>query len=83
MQTAIKLTTIVSPDGKIEIAAPELLPGKTVEVIILFSEQSPLAESSGHLAALDILQRASGQRQFKSAAEVEQYVRQERAAWDD
>ncbi len=85
MQTALKIQTTVTTDGKIEISMPELTPGKPVEVIILFSEPKTANGDyvpSEKLSAIDILNQSSGRRQFKTAAEVEVYLRQERDTWE-
>ena len=64
------------PGGKVEIISPELQAGQTVDVVVRFA--SPSARRS----ALDILAEAPGQRLFKTAKEVDDYIREERAAWD-
>jgi hypothetical protein len=78
MQSALQLKTTVLPGGRIEIAAQELSPGESVDVIILF----PSSQGSQRRSALDILAEAPGQCQFKTAAEVDEYLRRERDAWD-
>ena len=83
MQTALKINATVNSDGKIEISTPELLPGDTVEIIILLPEESPVNGNTQTNSALDILRRTEGQRQFKTAGQVETYLHRERASWDD
>jgi len=86
MQTALKIRTTVTTEGKIEISMPELTLGKPVEVIILFPEPDAVEgepASAPQLSALDILNRSPGQRQFKTPDEVETYLRQERDAWEN
>ena len=85
MQTALKIQTTVTAEGKIEISMPELPPGKPVEVIILLPEQAANGEPviSQQRSALDILNQAPGGRQFKTAAEVTTYLRRERDTWDN
>jgi hypothetical protein len=78
MQSAMHVTTMILPGGRIEIAAPELPEGQRVDVIVLFSEPSPSAGRS----VIDILALAPGHRLFKTAAEVDAYVREERDSWD-
>ncbi|MEW5961250.1 MAG: hypothetical protein AB1801_26295 [Chloroflexota bacterium] len=88
MQAALKIKTTVTADGKIEISAPELSPGKSVEVIVLLPElettdvQWP-ASRMERRSASSILRQASGRRQFKTAEEVAHYLRQERDSWTD
>ena len=86
MQTALKIQTTVTTEGKIEISMPELTLGKPVEIIILFPEPDSTASepaSALQLSALDILNRSPGQRQFKTSDEVDAYLHQERDAWDN
>ena len=79
MQTALKLKTMVSNRGKLEISASGLPIGEAVEVIILFpiSPPAPLKQS-----VVDILDRSPGQRIFKNAEDVDNYLKQERNAWN-
>jgi hypothetical protein len=77
MQKALRVQTIVRPGGKIEINAPELIAGEAVEIIILVAE--PIANQQ---SAVDILANAPGQRLFKSAEDVKQYLQEEREAWE-
>jgi hypothetical protein len=71
MTTALRIKTTVLSGGKIEIAAPELLPGAAVEVIILLEEP----ETDMRRSAVDILAETPGHRLFKNAEEVDAYVR--------
>jgi hypothetical protein len=78
MQMALRVKTRVLAGGRIEVDAPELEPGAAVELIILLPEAT-----TGELrSAVDILSEMSGQRAFKTAAEIDAYVREERDAWD-
>ena len=76
MQRVLRLTTTVLPGGKVEIVSPELEAGQTVDVVVL--RQAPAQRRS----AVDILAEAPGQRLFKTAQEVDDYVKEERASWD-
>ena len=78
MQSAIKITTTVQQDGKVEVSSPELKPGDVVEVIVLTS----VKDEKGRKSALDILAEAPGHRIFKSAENVDAYIREERDSWD-
>lgn len=62
--------------GKKEMVSPELPAGQTVGVVVRHS--SPAAGRS----SVDILAEAPGQRLFRTAKEVDDYIREERAAWD-
>lgn len=81
MATAIHREAIVGPDGKIEISAPELAPGQHVSISIEPMEpveQPP--QDKPH--AIDVLERMPGHRLFKTAEEVDAYLREERDSWD-
>lgn len=69
----------VQPGGKIEIESPELTAGEDVDVTI-----SPSADETApkKRSAWEILSEAPGHLIFKSAEEVDDYIREERASWD-
>ena len=75
MQKALHIKTTVQPGGKVEFASPELEAGQTVDVVVL---RSPTERRS----VVDILAEAPGQRLFKTAKEVDDYIKEERASWD-
>jgi hypothetical protein len=68
----------VLPGGKIEVADQALPSGEVVDVIIFLPTPSAIIRRS----AVDILAEAPGQRLFKTAAEVDDYLRKERDSWD-
>ena len=76
MQKALYMKATVLPEGKIEIKDTGLEEGELVDVIVMQSEKK-----SGR-SALDIIQEGPGQRLFKSAADVEEYLKSERASWN-
>ena len=76
MQKALHIKTTVQPGGKVEIVSPELEAGQTVDVVVVRS--SPAERRS----AVDILAEAPGQRLFKTAKDVDDYIKEERASWD-
>lgn len=78
METAVRLTTLVQPGGKIEVMSPDLPIGQAVEVIVLVPSVAHVARAS----VLDVLASAPGHLAFADAAEVDAYVRGERDAWD-
>ncbi len=78
MQSVLRLKTTILPAGRIEISDPHLPSGEAVEVIVLIPE----ALTSSARSALDILAETPGQRLFKTAEEVDAYLRDERASWD-
>ena len=76
MPKVLHRKTTVLPGGKVEIVSPELPKGQTVDVVVRYAP--PAAGRS----AVDILAEAPGQRLFRTAKEVDDYIREERAAWD-
>ena len=79
MQNALRVQTIVSMGGKIELSAPQLHAGETVEVIILLPQNDSPVERK--CSALDILNNTPGHRAFQTAEDVERYLVEERDTW--
>jgi hypothetical protein len=77
VQTAIQVHTVVLPGNRIEITTPELPEGRAATVVIPLDEQQPKRRLS------DVLAGYSGGQLFRSAEEVEAYLRAERDAWDN
>jgi len=80
MQNTLRVQTTVEKGGKIELSAPQLHEGETVEVIILLPHTAMPVERQ--YSALDILDNTSGHRIFQTAEDVEQYLTEERDAWE-
>lgn len=78
MPNSVHLKTTVLPGGKIEVIDQALPSGEVVDVIILL----PTSAATARRSAADILAEAPGHRLFKTAAEVDEYLRTERDAWD-
>lgn len=78
MQTAVRVTATVQSGGRVEIADPQLPPGKPVDVIVLFPQEADASRRS----VVDVLAEAPGQLVFHNAEEVDAYIREERDAWD-
>ena len=76
MQKTLRIRTTVLPGGKIEIVDQELSVGETVEVVI-----SPVPEPTTR-SAWQIISEAPGQRLFKTAKEVDNYLAEEKASWE-
>ena len=76
MQQALHIRTTVQPGGKIEIVDQWLPVGEAVEVVI-----SPVPAQSTR-SAWHIISEGPGQRLFKSAKQVDDYITEERASWD-
>jgi len=75
--TTRKIQTTVLAGGRIEIVSPDLPVGEAVEVIIRSTNGKRHKR-----CALDILGEAPGHRMFKTAEEVDAYIRDERGSWD-
>ena len=78
MSTIIHASAIVSPDGKIEVSTPDLEPGQRVDVTIEVAEDAAIP--ARHV--IDIVKDLPGHQLFKSAEEVDAYIRKERDSWD-
>ena len=76
MHKALHIRATVQPGGKVEIVSPELEAGENVDVVIS-SVPTPSARS-----AWQIISEGPGQRLFKTAKEVDEYIAEERASWD-
>lgn len=90
----ISIHTVVQPDGKIVIEAPDLTPGQPVMITVAPEANAPGQRSGAgeeetqqtpkpKRRAADILAEAEGHRQFKTAEEVDAYIREERDSWGD
>lgn len=77
MQGALRITTIVKSDHRIEITDPALPPGNPVDVIVLLP--SPVA---ARRSVIEVLDAAPGGLAFKTADEVDQYLGEERDSWE-
>lgn len=78
MQAALRLTARVQSGGRIEFADDQLTVGSAVEVIVLVPTSIPTVRHS----VMDVLARVPGQLAFKSAADVDAYLQQERSEWE-
>lgn len=74
----IRIETVVQPGGRIEVTAPDLKPGQRVTVAI----EMDGAEPERRPTAAEILAEMPGHLEFQTAAEVEEYLREERDSWD-
>ena len=79
MAIEISLETTVLPDGRIELRAPEFVPGQHATVVIRIDEEEP--------AKMTITERLAqanyrGGSLFKTAEEVDAYIREERESWE-
>jgi hypothetical protein len=79
MQTALRLETTVLPGHRLEVSAPELPEGATVEVIVVL----PAQPVSPHRSMLELLAALPpGPLLFKTPEEANRYVREERDSWE-
>ena len=76
MQKALHIKTTVMPGGKIEIVNRDLPVGESVHVVVQH-DSAPVRKS-----AIDILDEAPGHRLFKTAEDVESFLKGERASWE-
>ena len=75
MQKALHVRTTVLPGGKVEIVDQDLPVGEDVDVVV-----SP-ASSTTRRSAVDILNEAPGGLVFKTAADVADYLKEEKESW--
>lgn len=81
MSIALRIETVVQPDGKIEITVPQLTPGQHVTVVV----ETATSHDESHPVARhvrDIISELPGHQIFKTAEEVDAYIREERDSWD-
>ena len=71
------ITTTVQSGGRIEILAPEFAEGQVVEVQI-----QARSEQNGKRSVFEILADYPGRVLFKTAEEVDSYIRAERDSWE-
>jgi hypothetical protein len=79
MTIEIAIKTTVLPGGKIEISAPQLVAGQQATVIVKVENEQP-----EKLTITERLARANyhGGALFKTAEEVDAYIREERNSWE-
>lgn len=77
MQVALRITTKVLPGNKIELELPQAEIGDDVDVIVILPEKAEPKRRS----AVDILNELPGRRLFKTAEEVDKYLKEERESW--
>ncbi len=90
MAETLHIQTTVQSGGKVELVCPGLKAGEIVDVIVSTAldperssaRQSGDERSSPRRSVLDILNEAPGHLLFKTAQEVDEYIREERDSWD-
>jgi hypothetical protein len=78
MEAAIRLRGMVKPGGRLELADSNLPVGESVDVIVIVPE-SP---DPDRLSVTEVLASAPGGLAFRTAEEVDAYVRAERDSWE-
>jgi hypothetical protein len=78
MVMALQIQTTILPGHRIEIPAPELPEGRTATVVV-FVDEAPLPKRR----LCDILADYAGRQLFRSAEEVDDYLRTEHESWDN
>lgn len=80
MQTALRLEATVLPGHRLEVQAPELPEGVTVEVIVVLP---PAPAAPAHGSALEYLESLPpGPRAFPTWEEYDRHLKAERDAWE-
>ena len=74
--------TTVQVGGKITVESPELPVGTKVQVVLLVNQTHPASSSSGGGKSLSSF-IGTGSGHFKSASEVDVFIRAERDAWEE
>lgn len=77
MTQTLQIETTILPGHRIEIQAPELPEGRSATVFVLV-EEHPLSKRR----LSEILADYRGGQLFRSAQEVDDYLRAERESWD-
>ena len=75
----LEVKTRILPGGRIEIPSTGLPEGREAIVRIVVEEEPPREKKS----LLENLGGYKGGRLFKTAAEVDQYIKEERESWGD
>ena len=89
MQQVLQQRVTVQAGGKVELVCPELKAGEIVDVVVSAaidggrtSSRLPGGERPRpRRSVLDILNEAPGHLLFKTAQEVDEYIREERDSW--
>ncbi|MCC6418957.1 MAG: hypothetical protein IT429_12045 [Gemmataceae bacterium] len=77
MSVTLEMKTRILPGHRIEIQAPELPVGREATVVIRVEDAPPAKRP-----LREVLGEYRGGQLFRSAEEVDAYLRQERESWD-
>jgi hypothetical protein len=78
MSQTIEIETVVQPDGTVVVSSPTMKPGQRAKVVVTLEEAVP--DEGRHV--LDIVSDLLGHQLFKTAEEVDAYIREERDSWE-
>ncbi len=78
MRPTLRVKTKILPGNKIEIVAPDFLVGDDVEVFVLL----PASQATEQQSAIDLLETMPAQRLFKTSADTDRYLQEERDSWE-
>jgi hypothetical protein len=81
MRQALRLTAVVAEDGRLNVEAPDLTAGERVDVIVL--REDPNSPAKPKKTVAEFLAGRPQRGVFSSAAEIDAYIREERASWGD
>jgi hypothetical protein len=79
MQSAIRITTRVLPNGKIELQLPPESAGDEVEVFVVLPDK----QAQPRKTTLEILEEAHKHGPFRTVEEIDHDLRIERDSWDN
>lgn len=90
MRQAIQQQVTVQAGGKVELICPELQAGEIVSVVVSAApdpergsaRRSDDGSSRPRRSAWEIINDGPRERLFKTAQEVDDYIREERDSWD-
>lgn len=83
MRVTIRRESVVEPDGGVTASVPDLKPGPRVSVTIESEQTMPSGEVAADVVhTIDLIKNLPGHRLCKTAEDVDDYLRQERDAWD-
>lgn len=78
MQSIIHLTTKVLDGHRVEVSDPKLREGDCVEVVLY----PDISDQTDAPSVLSIVESLKGHRLFSTAQEADQYLQEERSAWN-
>lgn len=81
--TSRHVNAVVGPDGALDLYVSDLPPGQQVTITIeTEQEMAPVQPASTGIHMIDLIKDLPGHRLFKTADDVDAYLREERESWD-